>query len=310
MNFLTVESINSAIEKNPESFIKLSEDIYSANIKTAARNIRLFAASKPIVLISGPSGSAKTTTARRLKESLIKHGVPAVTVSMDNYFYPKTEALHTPKTADGEIDFESPYRVDIPLFTKHMKAFYDCKEVDMPHFDFLTQVRSNQGVYKREEGGVVIIEGIHALNPLVVGDSDTAFSLFVSVSTRILQGVNHPTAHRSLNPAMIRLMRRLCRDRRFRGRTVEEIWKMYKLVALGEENYITPFRNRANLDIDTFIPYEAAVYKNFLLASLTEISRVQPDNEDLSLLSQVLSEVISMDIGDVPEESIVREFIG
>jgi uridine kinase len=309
MNFLTVDSINQAIMKNPESFIKLSEDIYSANIKTAARNIRLLSASKPIVLISGPSGSAKTTTAKRLCESLEKHGVPARAISMDNYFYPKTEALHTPKTADGEIDFESPYRVDIPLFTKHMKAFYECKEIELPSFDFLTQIRSSDGVYKREEGGVVIIEGIHALNPLVVGDADTAFSLFVSVSTRILQGVNHPTMHCSLNPAMIRLMRRLCRDRRFRGRTAEEVWKMYKLVALGEENYITPFRNRANLDIDTFIPYEAAVYKNFLLASLTEISRVQPDNEDLALLSQLLSELLPLDINDVPDDSIVREFI-
>jgi uridine kinase len=309
MNFLSVDSINSAIEKSPEDFIRLSEGIYSANIKTAARTIRLFADEKPIVLIAGPSGSAKTTTAKRLQEALIRHDVPAAVISMDNYFYPKTEALHTPKTADGEIDFESPYRVDIPTFTQHMKAFIDCEPVEIPHFDFISQVRSSEGVYRREPGGVVIIEGIHALNPLVVGDADTAFSIYVSVSTRILSGVNHPTAHRSLPPAMIRLMRRLCRDRRFRGRTAEEVWKMYRLVALGEENYIHPVRNRANLDIDTFIPYEAAVYKNFLLSCLTEISSAQPDNEDLSLLSEVLAEIDTIDINDVPETSIVREFI-
>ncbi|MDR0987695.1 MAG: nucleoside kinase [Ruminococcus sp.] len=304
MNFLDTKSINSALERDAEGFIKLSEEIYNVNILTAAEHIRLLAAGKPIVLIAGPSGSSKTTTAGRLGECLRAAGVEAFCISMDNYFYPKDEALHTPKTPDGKIDFESPYRVDIPRFTKDLNAFVKGEEIITPHFDFLTQKRSDGIIIKRPEDGVVIIEGIHALNPMLTETvKEHTFGIYVSVKTRL------KCAEHSLPPSMVRLMRRLSRDKRFRGRTPLEIWEMYKLVALGEEQYIKPFRPLADLDIDTFIPYEAAVYKSFLEEDVKAISGQFPDNTDLKTLSEVLESLIPLSESAVPEYSIVHEFI-
>jgi uridine kinase len=302
-------------------FINRSEDIYNSNILTATEHIRLLSGGKPIVLVAGPSGSAKTTTAKRLCECLGAAGVPAFSISMDNYFYPKDEALHTPKTPDGKIDFESPYRVDIPRFKADVKAFLEGRETIVPHFDFVTQRRTDGELIKRPPDGVVIIEGIHALNPIMTDSiKEHTFGIYVSVRTKITScggagGVcggavmGKPGTEHSLPPSMVRLMRRLSRDKRFRGRTPLEIWEMYKLVALGEEQYIKPFRPLADLDIDTFIPYEAGVYKNFLEKDVKAISEKFPENEDLNMMSEILEKLIPIPETAVPEYSIVHEFI-
>jgi uridine kinase len=305
MNFLSVPSVNSAVEKDTAAFVSLSEDIYDTRITAAARHIKLLAAQKPLVLISGPSGSAKTSTARRLTDALSAHGVPAQSLSMDNYFLPLDAKVDIPRAADGSVDYESPYRMDIPLFQDHLRRLTAGEEVVTPVFDFLSQCRVRGIPVKRQKGGVVIIEGIHALNPLVTGDSESyTFSVYVSVATRLITsgGV-------SVNPPMLRLMRRLCRDRLYRGRTMREIWDMVSSVALGEENYITPFRGRADLDMDSFIPYEACVYKNFLMRDLKAVSSRYAGNADFSSLYTMLSEIVTLPPGVVPKNSVVREFM-
>lgn len=304
MNFLGTDSINLAVKNNAESFIKMSEEIYNVNILTAAEHIRLLAADKPLVLIAGPSGSSKTTTAKRLCEVLSTAGVPSFSLSMDNYFHPKDAPVDTPRTSDGEIDFESPYRVDIPRFKADIESFIESREVVTPHFDFLTQVRSDGEIIKRPPDGVVIIEGIHALNPIMTeGYEERTFGIYVSVKTRL------KTKTESLRPSMVRLMRRLVRDKRFRGRTPLEIWEMYKLVALGEEQYIKPFRHLADIDIDTFVPYEAAVYKPLLEDDVNIICEKFPSNEDMNTLRNVLAELSPLSYELVPDYSIVHEFI-
>jgi uridine kinase len=306
MNFLTTASINAAIKKDPKAFIALSETIYDNQIVAAANHIRLLADEKPIVLICGPSGSAKTSTAGRLVRCLQNAGTPADYISMDNYFLPRDAKVNIPKNPDGSVDYESPYRVDISLFHDHLARLRLGKPVVTPVFDFLTQSRRHGKTVERKNGGVVVIEGIHALNPVVTGDSQAyTFSLFVSVASRLIapSGV-------SLNPSMIRLMRRLCRDCLYRGHDFSTVWKMYKSVSLGEENYINPFRERADLNIDTFIPYEAGVYRDFLLPDLPGISAAHPDTADLSDLLSVLESLSPLSPLDVPGDSVVREFIG
>jgi uridine kinase len=355
LNFLSTDSINAAIRKDAESFINLSEQIYNVNILTAAEHIRLLAADKPIVLIAGPSGSSKTTTAKRLCECLGAAGVPAFSISMDNYFHPKDAPVDTPKTPDGNIDFESPYRVDIPRFSADLGGFIAGERVVTPHFDFISQKRTDGIVIERPSGGVVIIEGIHALNPLMYERAkEHTFGIYASVKTRITAGaartdnpgtpdtstagtntprLDNPGTARtdnpgtpdtstagkdtprldnpglSLPPSMVRLMRRLSRDKRFRGRTPLEIWEMYKLVSVGEEQYIKPFRPLADLDLDTFIPYEAAVYKNILENDVRAISEKFPENSDLKTLSEVLERIDPLPETAVPEYSVVHEFI-
>jgi uridine kinase len=223
---------------------------------------------------------------------------------MDNYFHPKDAPVKTPKTPDGNIDFESPYRVDIPRFTGDLAAFISGERVITPHFDFVSQKRTDGIIIERPKNGVVIIEGIHALNPLMTERvKEHTFGIYASVKTRITGGT------KSLPPSMVRLMRRLSRDKRFRGRTPLEIWEMYKLVSVGEEQYIKPFRPLADLDIDTFIPYEAAVYKNILENDVRAISEKFPENADLKTLSEVLEKLDPLPETAVPEYSVVHEFI-
>jgi uridine kinase len=306
MNFLNVSSVNAAIKKDPASFIAMSESIYNNQIVAAVNHIKLLLADRPVVLLCGPSGSAKTSTAGRLVRSLRESGTPADYISMDNYFLPKDAKVNIPRNPDGSIDFESPYRVDISLFRDQLERLRRGLPVVTPEFDFLTQGRRHGKRVERQPGGVVIIEGIHALNPVVTGNSQAfTFSLFVSVATRLVT-----TGGATLEPSMIRLMRRLCRDCLYRGHSIATVWKMYKSVSLGEENYIYPFRERADLNIDTFLPYEGSVYREFLLPELPEVIESHPGNADLAALYSTLLGLLPLSAKDVSADSIVREFVG
>jgi uridine kinase len=306
MNFLNVSSINAAINRNPTAFVDLSERIFDSEIRSAAGHIKLLAADKPIVLVTGPSGSAKTSASVRLADCLTKFGTPAIVISMDNYFLPRDAEVDIPRNPDGSIDFESPFRVDIPYFREQMRKIVNREPVTTPLFDFPSQRRLDGRRLCRPSDGIVIIEGIHALDPVVTGDaSDFTFPIYINVATKLIGGGGV-----SVNPSMIRLMRRLCRDRLFRGRSTREIWDMYNSVALGEDKYITPFRHLAALDIDTFLPFEASVYKDILMRDLSDISSRYAGNRDFSDLVSVLSELDPLPLDVVPPSSIVKEFAG
>ena len=306
VKFAAVKSINREAA-NPESFIRLSEDNYSAYIAEAAQ--RAILSEKPVILLSGPSGSGKTSAALRLEKCLKEQGRLAMTISMDNYFLPITEesARELPRDEEGNIDLESPLRLDIPLFSDHLRKLAAAEEFDMPRFDFTTQSRGGSVKMCRKKDEIVIIEGIHALNPTVTGDVGTfAMCMYVSVRTR-LKAKDGSLLH----PRHIRLMRRLCRDKLFRKRKYEESFKMFSSVSRGEDLYITPYKKRADFDIDTFIAYEASVYKDFLLEGLRE----QRDNElerfpACGEIIRFLEELDTVSSEYVPSTSMIREFIG
>ena len=184
VKFAAVSSINREA-KCPESFIGLSENNYSAYIAEAAQ--RAILAEKPIILLSGPSGSGKTSAALRLEKCLREQGRAAHTISMDNYFLPIDEksSRDLPRDENGNIDLESPLRLDIPLFSEHLRKLATKEEFDMPRFDFTTQSRSGSVKMSRRHNEIIIIEGIHALNPTVTGDTHKfALCMYVSVRTR------------------------------------------------------------------------------------------------------------------------------
>ena len=259
VKFAAVSSINREA-KCPESFIRLSENNYSAYIAEAAQ--RAILAEKPIILLSGPSGSGKTSAALRL---------------------------------------------DIPLFSEHLRKLATKEEFDMPRFDFTTQSRSGSVKMSRGHNEIIIIEGIHALNPTVTGDTHKfALCMYVSVRTR-LKAADGTMLH----PRHIRLMRRLCRDRLFRKRQYGESFRMFTSVSRGEDLYITPYKSRADFDIDTFMAYEASVYKNFLLDGLiaerdSELAKFPACGEIIKFLSEL--DAIAPEY--VPTSSMIREFIG
>lgn len=304
-NFISTENINSGIENNAERFIESSERIYMQQLRTAAEKIYASREEKPLVLLSGPSGSGKTTTALRIALLLGQKGLSIHTLSMDNYFLP-ADAGEFPVDEDGKPDLESPYRLDIPMFSEHLEKLSKGEPVDMPVFDFVTQSRSDFIPVARKSNEIIIIEGIHALNPEVTGDSDDFTTcMYVSVRTRIRTRFGH-----TLHPRKIRLMRRLNRDRLFRSRSLEDVFDMFKSVTNGEEKYIMPYKNRATIEIDSFLPYEASVYAKMLKSDVENNREAFAAIEDGDIMLKVLSELEPLSEELVPSNSLVREFIG
>ncbi|MCH5208945.1 MAG: nucleoside kinase [Oscillospiraceae bacterium] len=303
MKCVSIEQLNSAA-RSPGEFISEGDRLYSEQLSAAAESIYFDREKRPVILLSGPSGSGKTTSAHRIADLLEAYGCKAHIISMDNYFLPMSEN-EAARDENGKIDFESPYRLDIPLFKKHLELLSRCEEIYIPSFDFAKQERYEGMTLKREVGELVILEGIHALNPLVTGDCDEFTTcVYVSVRTRISNG------EKLLHPSKIRLMRRLMRDKLYRGRSLGETFEFFKSVERGEDLYIMPFKFRADFDIDTFIEYEASVYRDILLPELEKASEEYSDYKDYADIEEFLRLIEPVDRHLVPEKSLIREFIG
>lgn len=307
MRCINISQLNKSIQSDAMGFIKRSNDDYISKVATVAKSISENIEEKPLVLLSGPSGSGKTTTAFKISEELGKLGIESQVVSMDNYFIPNKniEEKNVPRDEEGNVDLESPYRLDIQLFQEHMKLMAECQTADVPIFDFVNQDYSGYTPLKRKPNEVIIIEGIHALNPEVTGDmSSRASCVYVSVRTRL-----KTKSGDLLHPSQVRLMRRLIRDRLFRGREFDDIFAMYKSVQRGENLYIMPHKHRADYDIDTFIDYEAPVYKSIIYDELLHAEKTK--YADLRAMTLTyLHELEAIPSIFVPKSSLIKEFIG
>lgn len=303
MEYIDVKRINERIKENPAALISECEDYYQNKLKMTADYIMRVSAEKPLVFICGPSGSGKTTTAQKIEHILDTSGHETHTVSMDNYFLPY-DAKNIPVDEKGQPDLETPLRLDIPLFKKQMDAICHCEKVNIPTFDFKTQTRGESYPLHKKQGEIVIVEGIHALNPLVTGDfGDRATSIFVNVRSRIrlLDGS-------CLSRAQIRLLRRFCRDKLFRGKNLGETLGQYNSVNAGERKYITPFKANAAVDIDTNTVYEFCVYKDILYDKVKELA--ESGSDICAQIIKCFDECESISTSLVPKTSLIREFIG
>jgi uridine kinase len=281
-----------------------SEGQYLWQIKMTARFLAEQEVERPIILLSGPSGSGKTTTAFRLREQLCKMGIKTYSLSMDNYFLAVDDPRNE-RESDGSIDFESPKRLDMDLLNEHLSKLFNGEEFTLPVFDFANQRRLKGNQFRRREHEMVILEGIHALNPDVTGRvSENASGVYVSVRTRI-KAANGSLLH----PSKIRLMRRLVRDKLFRNRQAAQTFEFFQKVQIGEEKYIHPYKCYAEHDIDTFLAYEAAAYKDFLNSELAEL-RDSGNLDEYRDMLNVLDELDSVGLDSVPNDSLVREFVG
>lgn len=305
MNFISTYDINTGLEKSKEAYIKKSEEIYLSSIEAAAEKIFLERKDKPVILISGPSGSGKTTTAIKLAGFIERRGVGVHTLSMDNYFLP-SDMGELPKDENGNIDLESPKRLDCELLSEHLNKIFSCESVNVPIFDFTEQLRKGSVPLQRKRGEIVIIEGIHALNPSVTGDTkDFTTCVYVSVRTRIKSCDGS-----ILHPKYLRLMRRLSRDRLFRGRNPADVFDMFESVSRGEDLYIMPYKSRALISIDTFIPFESAVYSRILSSELSGIKVKEKWKDDYLIIRKFLNEIHPLDLKYIPSNSFIREFAG
>lgn len=299
MKILEVDRLNNYLEEGTVPFIEKAEQAYENELETICNHIIQSRDERPMVLLSGPSGSAKTTSALRMKKILDEKGYPTHVISMDNYFLP----LHVDDLS--KVDLESPERLDLELIAKDMKSFIKGEAVRLPVFDFAKQDRIEGEILQRKQDEIIILEGIHALNPDVTGSVyENSTGLYVSVRTRL----EHNGA--LLHPSKIRLMRRLMRDSLFRGRKVPDILTAYASVQRGETLYIMPHKQRAHYDIDTFIAYEAAAYKAPLLPQLVTVPKTHEHYDLIDDLIEFLEEIDGLELSDVPSTSLVREFLG
>lgn len=293
---------NRRLAENPTAFIAEAEANYDRQLTKIADHIAEHSEQCPVVLLSGPSGSGKTTSALILENKLDRRGLETHTLSQDNYFRTLTEEDHRLLEA-GLLDLESPSRVDEKLLTDQLADIIAGKTVELTEFDFRNHTRRPSGkTLTRKPGEVVILEGIHSLNPHVVQlpESQTV-RLYVSVRTRV-EGPDGTLLH----PKYIRLLRRMLRDMQHRGRRAEDTLEMFHSVNLGEDRFIMPYKHRSTFDVDTFFAYEVNVYRNYLLDDLAALS----DRPEIAEMLPVLTAALPLEAAAVPETALIREFIG
>ena len=204
--------------------------------------------------------------------------------------------------ATGKLDLESPARVDIPYLNQQLQSIIACKPTWMPRYHFPTTTRIDQDwQLTRKPGELLLLEGIHALNPDVITiPEEMTVRLYVSVRTRVTNG------EAVLHPSRLRLMRRMLRDKNFRQRSVAETLSMFEHVQAGEHKYIAPYKKRADFSIDTFLPYELGIYKTLLDGEL----EAEMQHPMLLELRQMWDDVAPLTLEHVPADSLVREFAG
>ena len=293
--------INDNVTQDPQRYVLDTNAAYRSGLAAIADDIAANREKRPIILLSGPSGSGKTTTARMIEQMLDSRGIETHTLSLDNWFSPLTDREKS-LFAEGKLDLESPNRVDSDFLTQQLTSIYNCEPIQLPTYDFRESTRYFTGeTLERKPGELVILEGIHSLDPDVVGlpDEDTA-KIYISVRTRITQN------GRELHPAKIRLMRRLVRDYLFRKRSFSDTLMMYDSVEEGENKYIMPYKYRSTYDVDTFMAYEICAYQPFLLEAL----RSMPLDERVEDMLDFLGEAAPLEAENITPDSLVCEFIG
>lgn len=295
---LKLSVINEKIRADAAQTIGNADRMYEVQFKPIAEFIAEHRKERPIILLSGPSGSGKTTTAGKIEQNLEQLGLSVKTVSVDDYF----KSL-TPEDRAARVDLESPERLDGELLSSHIEALIRGETVAKPRFDFSAGCRYYTGeTLSRSDDEILLFEGIHVLNPQVITLPDNRSTrLYVSVRTRV--ELSDGTL---VHPTMIRLMRRMLRGQNFRGKDVGETLKLFSGVQRGENRFIMPYRDRAMFNIDTFLSYEPAVYRNLLLPKLKQIKNQNFIDDMIHLLEQ--AEPLSVE--QIGKNSLLHEFIG
>ena len=301
-----LSEINYKTVTDPKGFVQECDAVYHAKVEQAALKILENRKQSPIVLLSGPSGSGKTTTAMKIAEALEQHGVRTHYVAMDDYFQTVDPAT-CPRTPEGDIDYESPLCLDMELLNRHFTELSQGRRIYVPKYEFSRKMRIQEPSKSIKLRGdeIVIFEGIHALNDMITDQHPEAFKLYISAQSDVLfQG------RVVFKRTWFRLVRRTVRDYLFRGSDPAETMAMWANVRRGEKLHISPFKDKANYQFDTSLPYELAVYNH----TATQLFRSVPEGvERFDELRAVLPALqLFGDIADedVSPDSLVREFIG
>ncbi|HBM75128.1 MAG TPA: AAA family ATPase, partial [Clostridiaceae bacterium] len=258
-----------------------------------------------IVLIAGPSSSGKTTFSKRLAIQLKVNGLKPFPISLDNYFL---ERGYTPRKSSGEYDFESIYALDIKLFNEQLKSLLNGEEIMLPTFNFITGKREYKGEkLKLDEGMILIVEGIHGLNEILTSEIpwENKFKIYVSALTQL-----NIDNHNRIPTTDVRMIRRIVRDNRTRGRNAEATLLSWPSVREGEDKNIFPFQEEADVMFNSTLVYELGVLKKYAEPLLEDIGKESKAYSEAVRLLKFLSYFLPVGETDIPQNSIIREFIG
>ncbi len=301
---IDISEINELV-KNPQMFIARCEMDYYRQIDRVVEKVLDSNGRIRVLLLAGPSSSGKTTTANKLSEEFFRIGINAPVVSLDDFFLGKE---HYPKLPDGSPDMEALEALDLPLINKLVNELLENGEAVFPTFDFTMSRRSDKThTVTLGKGGVLILEGLHAINPRLLDSvsDNRIFRLFVSARTKYLDGEKDV-----LVPKDMRLIRRMVRDHKFRNHSPLETLLGWSDVLDGEEKYIYPYRDSVDFKIDSALDYEACVFHHYILPMLESLKDNAVYSGKVKQVVDILEAFDDIDYTYIPKNSLLREFIG
>lgn len=291
--------------KNNRSFemIKLAEALHEKKVAQIADQI---AEKRPrLIFIAGPSSSGKTTFSKRLQIQLMVNGIRPEVISMDDYFVNRED---TPRDENGDWDFENVEAVDLPFFRQQMRDLLDGKEVEIPAFSFEKGERQFEGrKLQMGKDNVLVIEGLHALNPILLPDvaRNLTFKIYVSALTTI-----NIDNHNWIPTTDIRLLRRIVRDYKYRGYSARDTIARCPSVRRGEDKWIYPFQEEADVMFNSALLFELAVLKRHAEPILQEVPKYCEEYTEAHRLIKFLQYFVPIPEKEIPPTSLLREFVG
>lgn len=297
--------INSEAEHDPQSFIEMTERVFSLDLEYIVEQILATEGNRRVILLSGPSSSGKTTASKKLIDIFRNHGIEASLISMDDFYL---GIDHVRFLKDGKPDFESIDALDIPLIKSTIEKLSTTGECIIPKYDFSKSKRSDKTrEIKLSSNSVIIMEGIHALNPVFSDgmSKEKVMKIYISVKQGIKDNEDYVLTNRE-----IRFIRRFVRDYQFRHIDPRIMLSMWDNVVKGEVKYIRPYRYTSDFTINSIHIYEPCIMKEIAVGLLDMISESDENYEFIRRLSGNLERFSSIDPGLIPEDSLIREFIG
>ncbi|MBQ3480985.1 MAG: nucleoside kinase [Oscillospiraceae bacterium] len=301
-----LSELNFRTVSDPRGLIEEGDARYRASVEKAAEMIAENIGNSPIVLLSGPSGSGKTTTAVKVAEALECRGIRSHYVGMDDYFNTVSPET-TPRTPEGEYDLESPLCLDMELMNEHFTMLARGERIYVPKYEFSRRMRAYEPSKSLKLGRdeIVIFEGIHALNDMITLRHPEAFKLYISARSDVTFG-----GRIVFKRTWFRLVRRLVRDFNFRGSSAAETMSMWANVRRGEKAYISPFKDKADFQFDSSLPYELPVFNHTATALFQTVPEGIERFDELRAVLPALQLFGDIDESLVPADSLIREFIG
>jgi uridine kinase len=305
MGIADVGALNEANESGRmQEVVLVSEALHEQRIARIASDIAEQHPYVRLVLIAGPSSSGKTTFSKRLSIQLLAHGIRPTNLALDDFFVSRED---TPRDENGDYDFESLYALDLPLFNEVLLRLMDGEKVTLPKFNFLRGSPEIGETIRISQDHVIIVEGIHGMNPELVRDipPHLIYRVYVSALTQL-----NIDQHNRVPTTDTRLLRRIVRDATYRGYTASDTIRRWESVRRGEKRWIFPFQEHADVMFNSALVYELAVLKPFAEPLLLQVKPRRAEHIEAKRLLSFLEWFVPATASLIPDNSILREFVG